>query len=314
VPGADRPRPFLKWAGGKRQLLPALRPFYPEQFTRYIEPFLGSGAVYFDLHGLGLLEGRDVVLMDRNADLVGCYLAVRDSLPEVTAALEELADGHKTSGARFYYEVRDERFNPARRALANGTKGAGTITPYPPALAAMFIYLNRTGYNGLFRLNASGAFNVPVGRYIRPRISDPANLALVAAALRSRTTRVQCADFPQMLEIAEAGDFIYMDPPYAPVSRTSRFTSYTASGFSLDDQRTLRDVAVALAERGCAVTLSNSTAPEILELYDGDARVRAAGLRGFKVPARRAINAKSAARGPVQEFVVTNVCRRSLPV
>lgn len=312
--GADRPRPFLKWAGGKRQLLPALRPFYPEQFTRYIEPFLGSGAVYFDLHGLGFLEGRDVVLMDHNADLVGCYLAVRDHLPEVTAALEDLAEGHRAGGARFYYEVRDERFNPARRALANGSKVDGTPPRYPPALAAMFIYLNRTGYNGLFRLNASGAFNVPAGRYTRPRIADPTNLALVAAALRGPTTRVQRADFPEVLEIAKPGDFIYMDPPYAPVSRTSRFTSYTAGGFTLDDQRTLRDVVVTLAERGCAVTLSNSTAPEVLDLFGADARVRAAGLRGFEVRARRAINANSAARGPVQELVVTNIRRHALPV
>ena len=160
-------RPILKWAGGKRQLLPRLRPYYPRQFRRYFEPFAGSGAVFLDLHNAGLLEGREVRLSDINADIIGCYRVVRDAVDEVIEALRTLESAYRAKASDFFYEVRDGRFNPSRRALHASTDPAGA---YTPALAAMLIFLNRTGYNGLFRVNERGEFNVPAGRHVRPCI------------------------------------------------------------------------------------------------------------------------------------------------
>ncbi len=299
-------RPLLKWAGGKRQLLPHLRRFYPPVFNRYVEPFFGSGAVFFDLHNLGRLQGRDVVLMDSNADLIGCYDTVRDQPQEVADALERLAAAHARDGRAHYYAVRDDRFNPLRDRLRQPD---GRIA-YTPELASMLIYLNRTGFNGLFRLNASGAFNVPAGRYERPKIADRARLAGVADALAGPRVQLRLRSFESALDVAGAGDFLYFDPPYAPVSRTANFTSYTSPRFDGADQLRLQRVIVALAARGCHVVASNSTADEIAALYEGNPDARAAGLRALRVPARRAINRDASRRGVVEEFLITNVEER----
>lgn len=302
-PSTGAARPFLKWAGGKRQLLPRLRRFYPPHFRHYWEPFLGSAAVFFDLRSLGLTSGHAVTLMDRNPDLIACYKAVRDEVEGVIQELERLATDHHRGGSATYYLVRDQRFNPERRELI-ARAGNGNIL-YPPSLAAMFIYLNRTGYNGLFRLNASGDFNVPAGRYLKPHICDSANLRLVSTALRDAC--LECAAFEQVLETAEPSDFFYFDPPYAPLSRTARFTSYTAGGFSLEQQKQLQRTTVALARRGCHVVLSNSTAAEIAELYAADREVAGAGIRCHEVSARRSINSNPGRRGAVTEYIITNV-------
>lgn len=304
--GAAEPRaarPVLKWAGGKRQLLPLIRRFYPPSFDHYIEPFAGSAAVFLDLHNLGRLEGRRVLLADSNWDVIGCYQAIRDAVGEVIAELHALATAHGQLGPALFYDVRDRRFNPLRRAISAGARGG----PYPPALAAMLIYLNRTGYNGLYRLNAKGEFNVPAGRYRSPRICDEQNLRRVSAALRRRGVSVIARGFEDALDQAKPRDFIYIDPPYAPVSRTARFTAYTAAGFGVEQQARLRDAVVTLARRGCWVLVSNSTAPEIRRLYVEHAPAADAGLQAFEVPARRAINSRAGARGPVMEFLITNV-------
>ena len=291
-------RPLLKWAGGKRQLLPALRGYYPVAFNRYIEPFFGSGAVFFDLHASGRLAGRQAWLVDDNADLIGCYRMLMVRTEEVITELRALADGHDRGGSAFYYEVRDERFNPMR-AAAGG---------YTPELAAMLIYLNRTGFNGLFRLNKSGEFNVPVGRYINPRIVDETHLRHVATALGSRGVTLVHGTFDGALAEAGKGDFIYGDPPYAPVSRTACFANYTAKGFTLGDQTRLQRRLIDAATRGAHVVLSNSSAPDIERLYSTSDAKRAQ-LRIERVPARRAINSRAESRGPVTELVITNVLR-----
>lgn len=296
-------QPFLKWAGGKRQLLPALRRVYPARFHTYREPFLGSAAVFFDLHRRGLLDGRGAALDDTNPDLIACYTTVRDRPQQVIDELVRLARDHERHGPDHYYEVRNERFNPGRRAIL----AAGNGFAYTPALAAMLIYLNRTGYNGLFRLNADGEFNVPAGRYPKPRICDAENLLKVAAALRRPGVTLGHRRFDRTVDDADAGDFVYFDPPYAPLSKTARFTSYTREGFSGEDQEQLKEVLMTLATRGCHVVMSNSTAPEITRLYAHDAAVAAAGLRCYTVPARRAINSNAARRGNVEEYVITNV-------
>ena len=295
--------PLLKWAGGKRQLLPHLRPFYPREFGRYIEPFMGSGAVFFDLHGGGRLRGHEVVLIDSNADLIGCYEAVRDRPDEVARALDDLAEAHERGSREHYYQVRDRRFNPLR----DGLRGANGRIVYTPELAAMFVYLNRTGFNGLFRLNASGSFNVPPGRYARPKISDRAKLLYVAEALSTPGLRLEHGSFEAAGTMAADGDFLYIDPPYAPVSRTANFTAYTPAGFDAAAQEQLQMLVIELAARGCLVLLSNSTALQIAALYDTNRASRDAGLRALRVPARRAINSNGARRGPVEEYLITNI-------
>jgi DNA adenine methylase len=346
-------RPLLKWAGGKRQLLPELRPFYPTSFNHYWEPFLGSGAVFFDLYASGRLAGHPARLLDSNPDLIACYERVRDEPDAVIAALHRLAAEHRKRGSAHYYEVRDRRFNPLRIKLASQgspqghrtgsslrapggvptCRGVGRLDlksetrssklktdlsdrcgqdtsralRYTPELAAMLIYLNRTGFNGLFRLNAAGGFNVPAGRYEKPRICDSENLRGVANALSQPGVSIACLTFDRVLDEARAGDFLYFDPPYAPVSRTAQFTSYTAEGFGHAEQRRLQTLIVQLAHRGCQVLLSNSTALQISELYERDIAAKEAGLRCYRVPARRAINSKASRRGPVTEFLITNI-------
>lgn len=293
-------RPLLKWAGGKRQLLPTLRSYYPLEFDRYIEPFMGSGAVFFDLYSQQRLDRRHVRLADLNPDLIGCYRTVRDHAGAVIAALGELEREHRARGAGCYYEVRDRRFNPARAAL-----GANAESDYPPALAAMLIYLNRTGYNGLFRLNRHGGFNVPAGRYEEPRICDPEHIRAVADALAGARVAIECAGFETTLADARQGDFVYCDPPYAPLSRTASFAHYTSGGFTALDHRRLRTAIVAAAMRGAVVLVSNSSAADIVAAYSAPA-ARAAGLRVQRVPARRAINSRAALRGSVDELIISN--------
>jgi len=311
VATVDAVRPILKWAGGKRQLLPALRRYYPDRFGRYFEPFLGSGAVFLDLHNLGLLDlkgGRRVYLSDINADIIGCYRSVRDYPAQVVHHLRVLERDWRTGGSAHFYEIRDRAFNPARRAVFEAPNPAAA---YTPELAAMLIYLNRTGFNGLFRVNRAGEFNVPVGRYAKPRILDEAHLRQVAAALRSRGVTLVQASFERALLDAGKGDFIYCDPPYAPVSRTACFANYTATGFTLADQKRLQEALIGAATRGAHVVLSNSSAPDIVELYSTDAAHRAM-LRIERIQARRAINSRADSRGPVTELVITNVVKRKM--
>jgi DNA adenine methylase len=298
-------RPFLKWAGGKRQLLPRLHPFIPPTFASYVEPFVGSGALFFDLCSRRLLDDREVILADTNRDLIGTYGAIAADVDCVIRELTMLADGHAERRSLHYYDVRDRRFNPERRRLPDSV-GSGSAT-YPPALAAMFIYLNRTGYNGLYRLNSAGEFNVPAGRYDKPRICDADNLRAVGRALRAPGVHLRQDAFDDTLQACAPGDFVYLDPPYAPLTTTANFTSYTASRFSELDQRRLQQAVIQLSRRGCAVLLSNSTAPAVSALYESDAGAKAAGLRAYRVPARRAINSNAAGRGAVEEYVITNV-------
>jgi DNA adenine methylase len=296
-------KPLLKWAGGKRQLLPELRRFYPSAFGRYIEPFVGSGAVFFDLYNSGRLRGKEAVLIDSNVDLIGCYEAVRDMPEDVARALNDLAAGHARDPRGHYYNVRDGRFNPVRERLRDAD---GRIA-YSAELAGMLIYLNRTGFNGLFRLNSKGQFNVPAGRYEKPKIVDRERLLKVSEALGSRGVQLVVGSFETSLRRAEAGDFLYFDPPYAPVSATARFTSYTSRTFGTSDQQRLQKVVVDLVRRGCHVVVSNSTAKEIEGLYDANTEARAAGLTAYRATARRSVNSNASRRGPVTEYLITNI-------
>jgi DNA adenine methylase len=297
----------LKWAGGKRQLLPVLAEHYPPTFSRYIEPFMGSAAVFFDLLNSGRLARRSIVLADVNPDLIGCYRMLRDRPQAVIRALHFMAREYRIGGSDYYYDVRDTRFNPLRAALLARASEPGHIADmYTPGLAAMLIFLNRTGFNGLFRLNRHGGFNVPAGRYTNPRICDEAHLRSVARALASPGVSIVLQPFDRTMDDAGAGDFVYCDPPYAPVSRTSSFANYTAAGFTAFDQRRLQQKVVAACQRGAFVVVSNSSAAEILNAYTAP-EAQKAGLEVKRVPARRAINSKASSRGPVDELIVSNV-------
>lgn len=308
MPDATPVRPILKWAGGKRQLLPRLRDYYPKEFSRYLEPFLGSGAVFLDLHNAGALAGRDVRLSDINADVIGCYRTVRDDVDALIEELERLATQYRKDPERAYYAVRDARFNPARRRVQAAADPAGV---YTPALAAMLIFLNRTGFNGLFRVNARGDFNVPIGRQVNPRICDAVNLRAWSALLGRPGVSLQAIPYDRALDDAREGDFIYLDPPYAPLSATSRFTAYHAAGFGPDAQSALQRLVIEVAGRGALVLLSNSSAPQIRRLYTRSVSARGAGLRATTVRARRAINARASGRGEIREYLITNLSRRA---
>lgn len=279
IPAPEPTDPFIKWVGGKRRLLPQLEPLMPPgvERRRHVEPFVGGGAFFF------ARAPRNALLCDVNPALVTTYEAVRDELSSVVSALAALARRH---GKESYYAVR-ERYNAARTGKKRVSKASQ---------AAMFIYLNKTCFNGLHRVNRKGEFNVPMGRYKNPRILDTERLQMASAALQSADVR--CEGFEGLLRSAKPGDFIYLDPPYEPVSRTASFTSYAKDGFSQDDQVRLRDVFGALHQRGCKLMLSNSDVPFIRELY--------AEWNVHTVHAARAVNSNGAGRGKVPEVVVTS--------
>jgi DNA adenine methylase len=266
--------------------------------------------VFLDLLNAGLLDGREVRLSDINADIVGCYMAVRDDVDAVIAELRVHDRSYRSAGGGHFYKVRDDEFNPARLEVHASSDPAAA---YTPALAAMLIFLNRTGFNGLFRLNARGAFNVPHGRNANPRICDEDNLRGWSRALRQPAVHLEVCGFETALERPRRGDFVYLDPPYAPLSGTARFTSYTAQGFGEEAQRRLQRDVLRLTARGASVLLSNSAAPQIRALYARDRRAVKAGLQATTVSARRAINSRATSRGPVREYLITNVKRQALP-
>ncbi len=280
-------KPFLKWAGGKRSLAPKITAIAPEGFRRYIEPFLGAGAVFF-----ALKEQRPTmpaVLSDTNEEVINAFDILRDSCDELIAVLRDLEGQYrgepKEGRARLYYEVR-------------------AATPDSPVeRAARTIFLNRTGYNGLYRVNLQGRFNVPHGRYVNPVICDEPTLRAAAAALHGVVTLV--ADFGAVCRGASAGDFVYLDPPYQPLSPTSSFTAYTPGGFGPGDQLRLRDEFESLTRRGVAALLSNSEHEEIRALY-GRADL---GYRLEQVPMGRAINSNGAKRSSIPELLIANFGR-----
>ena len=264
---------MLKWAGGKGRLLPELLARLPASFGAYHEPFVGGGALFFALAGVGRL-GR-VYLSDANAALIDVYLALRDDVAAVIAALRR----HRYDRDH-YYHVRAQR--PAELSL--------------PERAARVIDRNKTCYNGLYRENRAGQFNVPFGRYTNPTICDEPNLRAVANILQRAD--IARRRFDTVLDYAKAGDFVYFDPPYVPLSTTANFTTYDRAGFGPDDQRQLRDVFAELGRRGVGAMLSNSDTPLVRELY--------AGFRVEQVFAARAVNSKANGRGKVAEVLVLN--------
>lgn len=250
-------------------MLPCLLPLVPREFGTYFEPFLGGGSLFFSI------QPERAVLGDANRRLVRAYTGVRDDVDEVLDFLRRSPHSK-------------EFFLKLRRWEVDRADAAST--------AAWLIYLNHTCFNGLYRVNRSGDFNVPFGDYVNPRICDEPNLRACSAALTS--AEIHYGDFSAVLERAKTGDFVYLDPPYLPISATSSFAGYTPDGFRLRDHRRLRDVALELKARGVHILISNSAAPAVLELF-------AEGFDVRRVQAPRTVAARGASRGKVEELIIS---------
>lgn len=277
----DLAQPFLKWAGGKRQLLHEIRERVPREFGTYFEPFVGAGAVLFDL------QPARAVINDANDELINCYRVIKSNPDE----LIRLADEHQRNDSKEYFDrLRGLDREPGLHALT------------PEARAARVIYLNKTCFNGLYRVNKEGWFNVPYRKHGKPpQIVNPEVIRAVSRYLNGARVKIRSGDFRRAVAGAGRGDFVYFDPPYDPVSESASFTGYAPGGFGRGEQETLRDVCDALTARGCRVLLSNSATDFVRGLFDDPKRYTVR-----EVKARRNINSVGAGRGKVGELLIFN--------
>ena len=272
--------PFVKWAGGKGQLIAEISKFIPSSFDRYFEPFLGGGANFFYL--VSMKNRRfTAILSDTNQELVNAFRVVSESVEELIKILRLHEKEYYKSRQEYYYRLR------ISKPLSDIER------------AARFVTLNKTCYNGLYRVNRKGLFNVPMGRYKKPLICDAQNLRNISLILRKSNTELKASDYKEILnENASEDDFIYLDPPYSPLSSTSNFTGYTNIGFSNEDQQQLALVFKKLDKRGCRILLSNSNTPTIRKLYRE--------YTVTEIQANRAINSKASKRTGHTELLIHN--------
>ncbi len=271
-------RPLLKWAGGKRQLLHELISRMPDGFNTYWEPFLGGAALFFNISESD--DGHGYVLSDINPTLCLFYQTVRDRTDDLLGYVSSLKYGNSSPD---YYEAR-MRFN-----ILDGKKE-------PVEKSGLLLYLNRHCFNGLYRVNSKGEFNVPFGSYISPKI--PSHEHILAASESLKKAKILNGDFLEVISGAGKGDFVYFDPPYEPISKSSSFTAYSKEGFGRGQQERLSKVMKELDRKGALFMLSNSGNSLLEELYSG--------FRIIKVEARRSINSNGLGRGSVREIIVTN--------
>ncbi|MEM9509156.1 MAG: DNA adenine methylase [Cyanobacteria bacterium P01_E01_bin.35] len=272
-------QPFLKWAGGKRQLLPEIQKFIPTKYTEYYEPFVGAGAVLFSL------QPKKCIINDTNRELINCYQVIRDQPEE----LIRLCQQHQANNSKEYYYI-----------LREQDRQDDFTDRSPTERAARIIYLNKTCFNGLFRVNSSGQFNVPYGKYKNPTIADPAVIKAISVYLNQAQVSILNGDFAQAVSTAKKGAFIYFDPPYHPLSDTSSFTGYSMNGFGEEEQIRLKELCDELTAKGCQVLASNSAAPLIKSLYDDP------NYEILEVKATRAINTVASKRGRINELLIHN--------
>ena len=265
--------PIVKWVGGKRQLMFELLKNRPKSYNRYFEPFIGGGALFFEL------QPENAYISDMNEELINLYSVVRDNVYELISDLNK----HEIS-KEYFLEIRNLDRTDEYKNLSNVQR------------ASRFIYLNRTCFNGLYRVNSQGQFNVPFGNYKNPRIVDENNLLNCSELLKN--TEIKCADFSEIMTKVKKGDFVYFDPPYVPLNETSSFTSYTKDGFDMDMQFKLREVCDELDSMGVMFMLSNSDTKFVNELYSN--------YEIKKVFASRAVDANAEGRGKITEVLVRN--------
>lgn len=270
-------QPFTKWTGGKRQLLEELRSYMPETYGRYFEPFVGGGALFFDL------APEQAVINDFNEELINAYRQIKNN----PAELINLLIKHKENNSKDYYLALRSADRDGRISRMTGVERAARI-----------LYMLRVDFNGLYRVNSKNQFNVPYGRYKNPKIVDVDLLYQISEYLNENDVEILQTDFAEAVKDAQTGDFVYFDPPYIPLNETSSFTSYTHEGFSYEEQVRLRNTFMELTERGVYAMLSNSSSPLVEELYKD--------FNIYFVEAQRTNGAKSSSRGKISEIIVTN--------
>ena len=270
-------QPFTKWTGGKRQLLSVIKSLMPDQYNNYFEPFVGGGALFFDL------APKKAYINDFNSELINCYHQIKKN-PQIL--IELLAKHQENNSKEYYLDLRSADRDSRIDKMTDVER------------AARIMYMLRVDFNGLYRVNSKNQFNVPYGRYKNPKIVDGELLLSISKYLNDNDIHILNKDFEEAVEDVRVGDFVYFDPPYIPLSETSAFTSYTHEGFSYEDQVRLRDTFMKLDEKGAYVMLSNSSSPIVEELYKD--------FYIHKVEATRTNGAKSSSRGKISEIIVTN--------
>lgn len=274
------PKPFVKWAGGKRQLIPILHQNLPEAFGTYYEPFLGGGALLF--HILTDKNGQKCSISDLNSDLVLAYTAIRDRIDALILSLKSHEKNYQKDSKSYYYSVRES--NPRNEVEKT----------------SRLIFLNRTCFNGLYRVNSKGKFNVPLGKYTNPNIVNEENIRAVSSILQTNRISIKCRDFESVLRDAKKGDLVYFDPPYQPVSSTANFTSYTTKDFTYDDLTRLAELCLKLDSKECHVLLSNSDSKEVSDIFAKKP------WKIARIEANRSINSNSKKRTGHFELLIKN--------
>ncbi|QBO37088.1 DNA adenine methylase [Periweissella cryptocerci] len=288
------PKPITKWTGGKRQLLPELNALKPQNFNRYFEPFIGGAAFLLDM------LPEKATINDWNSELINAYRVVKDNPAALLVKLEE----HQALNNNQEYEQAKEHYLEVRALDRSADWEELSIDNESNVeRAARILYMLRVDFNGLYRVNSKNQFNVPYGRYKNPKIVDTDNIMAVSAYLNNNNVEILNGDFGDAVSKAVKNDFVYFDPPYAPLDATSSFTSYTAEGFGLEEQIRLRDLFNSLSESGVKVVLSNSSSELIYELYNENNAPRA---NIHTVGATRMINSVAAKRGKINEVIITN--------
>lgn len=276
--------PIVKWVGGKRQLLPEIETFIPKKISTYVEPFVGGGAVLFHV------QPKKAIINDFNNELMNVYKVVKDNPDELISLLKKHEEANReASNGDYYYEIRALDRSDEYEKLSSVER------------AARILYLNKTCYNGLFRVNQAGQFNAPYGKYKNPAIVNDVTIKAVSNYFNSANIKFLEGDYKQALKGLRKGSFVYFDPPYMPISSSSSFTGYTGAGFDYDKQVELRDECIKLHKKGIKFLQSNSYSPEILDLYS-DTTI-------FKikiVKAKRSINSKADKRGEISEVLIYN--------
>lgn len=273
------PKPFVKWAGGKRQLIPILEKNIPKNFGTYFEPFLGGGAMLF--HILSQNPSQRCCISDLNSDLILTYITIRDKVENVISELKTHQINYLKNPKTYYYSIRE------------------SFPKNQVEKTARLIFLNRTCFNGLYRVNSQGKFNVPLGRYTNPSIVNEENLRIVSNVLKSKNIEIKCQDFNAIQEKATEGDFVYFDPPYQPVSQTANFTSYTNKDFRINDLEKLAKLCQSLNQIGCKVLFSNSNTSQVKKLFKKP-------WKSTIIDANRAINSNSNKRTGHTELLIKN--------